>query len=278
MRPLWRSLLRSPVPSAKSSSGAAAWPSVHPRIWAGSATRWPRERSRGAHRTDHRSLLPPGDKRAGHSMGALYGASTSDIESYRKVVPDVLKRGIPVELTQIAEPEVQRIWLETKEGSFMVDSRNRGGGRWPSSMRCRPGKKPSPRQSGSGSSLPNETERSYMDAHVLKSITRPPRDLIRQFEVFDTATVHEASGGAGALSSDIKPVDPLSRLCGPAVTVFCRPGDNLILHKAIYVAEPGDVLVVTVGGYEEAGPWGEIMSFAAQVEGYRRVGYGRFGP
>jgi L-serine dehydratase len=62
-------------------------------------------------------------------MGALYGASTSDIESYRKVVPDVLQRGIPVKLTQIAEPEVQRIWLETREGSFMVNSLNRGGGR-----------------------------------------------------------------------------------------------------------------------------------------------------
>jgi L-serine dehydratase len=62
-------------------------------------------------------------------MGALYGANTEDIESYRKVVADVLQRGIPVELIQVAEPEVQRIWLQTKEGSAMVDSRNRGGGR-----------------------------------------------------------------------------------------------------------------------------------------------------
>ena len=62
-------------------------------------------------------------------MGAIYGAATADIEAYRKVVPDVLKRGIPVELIEVKEPEVQRIWLETKEGSAMVDSRNRGGGR-----------------------------------------------------------------------------------------------------------------------------------------------------
>ena len=62
-------------------------------------------------------------------MGALYGANTEDIESYRKVVADVLQRGIPVELIQVAEPEVQRIWLQTKEGRAMVDSRNRGGGR-----------------------------------------------------------------------------------------------------------------------------------------------------
>jgi len=62
-------------------------------------------------------------------MGALYGASTGDIESYRKVVADVLQRGIPVELSQVSEPEVQRIWIETKAGTAMVDSRNRGGGR-----------------------------------------------------------------------------------------------------------------------------------------------------
>jgi len=62
-------------------------------------------------------------------MGAVYGASTEDIESYRKVVGDVLKRGLPVELTEVSEPEVQRIWIETTEGTAMVDSRNRGGGR-----------------------------------------------------------------------------------------------------------------------------------------------------
>lgn len=90
---------------------------------------------------------------------------------------------------------------------------------------------------------------------------------MKELSSFETATVHEASGGKGALSSDIRPIDSHMRLCGPAVTVVCRPGDNLIIHKAIYVAEPGDVLVVTVGGYIEAGPWGEIMTVAAQARG-----------
>jgi L-serine dehydratase len=62
-------------------------------------------------------------------MGALYGSQTDDIESYRRVVGDVLRRGVPVELVPVVEPEVQRIWLETKEKKVMVDSRNRGGGR-----------------------------------------------------------------------------------------------------------------------------------------------------
>ncbi len=106
-----------------------------------------------------------------------------------------------------------------------------------------------------------------MEPHVVNHITRPPQHLIEELSRFDTATVHEASGGIGALESSIKPVDPKSRLCGPAVTVAGRPGDNLMLHKAIYVAERGDVLVVTVGAFAEAGPWGEIMTVAARVRG-----------
>ena len=62
-------------------------------------------------------------------MGALYGSQTDDIKSYRQVVGDVLRRGIPVELIPVAEPEVQRIWVETQKKKVMVDSRNRGGGR-----------------------------------------------------------------------------------------------------------------------------------------------------
>lgn len=106
-----------------------------------------------------------------------------------------------------------------------------------------------------------------MDAQVITKILRPPENLIKEMAEFDPATVHEASGGKGALSSDIKPVDFRMRVCGPAVTISCRPGDNLMLHKAIYVAQPGDVLVATVGEYAEAGPWGEIMAFAAQARG-----------
>lgn len=106
-----------------------------------------------------------------------------------------------------------------------------------------------------------------MEPHVIKHISRPSQHLIEELSRFDTATVHEASEGRGALESSIKPVDPKSRLSGPAVTVAGRPGDNLMLHKAIYVAERGDVLVVSVGGFTEAGPWGEIMTLAARVRG-----------
>jgi 4-hydroxy-4-methyl-2-oxoglutarate aldolase len=57
------------------------------------------------------------------------------------------------------------------------------------------------------------------------------------------------------------------KVCGTAVTVKVRPGDNLILHKAIYVAKAGDVIVADADGFTEAGPWGEIMAVAALARG-----------
>ena len=101
--------------------------------------------------------------------------------------------------------------------------------------------------------------------HVIHNIQRVPVELINQYKELSSATVHEASGGKGALSSRIKPISPDMKVCGPIVTVKVRPGDNLMLHEAIYVAQKGDVIVADAGGYMEAGAWGEIMAVAAQA-------------
>ena len=77
------------------------------------------------------------------------------------------------------------------------------------------------------------------------------------------ATVYEAQGAKGALDSGIKPIDPASRLVGPALTVDTRPADNLMLHYALLKARPGDVLVVDAKGFLEAGPWGDVLTAAA---------------
>ncbi|MFV3126163.1 RraA family protein [Niveispirillum sp. KHB5.9] len=81
-----------------------------------------------------------------------------------------------------------------------------------------------------------------------------------------TATVHEAAGKIGALPAALKPLCPNLRLSGPAFPVKSPPGDNLWLHRAIYRASPGDVLVVDAGD-AEYGCWGEVMALAAQVRG-----------
>jgi 4-hydroxy-4-methyl-2-oxoglutarate aldolase len=82
-----------------------------------------------------------------------------------------------------------------------------------------------------------------------------------------TATLHEAGGRIGALPSAIKPVSPSFRCCGPALTVHSPGGDNLWLHRALDIAQPGDVLVVHVSGAYEHGYWGEIMTTMAKVRG-----------
>ena len=104
-------------------------------------------------------------------------------------------------------------------------------------------------------------------SQVINRIQRVSPAVVNNYRALSSATVHEASGGKGALSSRIKPIFPAMRLCGPAVTVKVRPGDNLLLHKAIYVAQPGDVIVADADGFTEAGPWGEIMAVAALARG-----------
>lgn len=102
--------------------------------------------------------------------------------------------------------------------------------------------------------------------HVIKQIERPPRDLLGQFREIGTATVHEAYGRKGAVDSAIKPIKSGIRLCGPAFTVQCAPGDNLMLHKALELAQPGDILVTSVGGHYEAGYWGALMATSAMAK------------
>ena len=103
--------------------------------------------------------------------------------------------------------------------------------------------------------------------HVIHDIERVSKDLVEGMRAYPTATIHEAYGAKGALFHFIKPIHPDMKLCGTALPVKTRPGDNLIAHKAIYVAQPGDVLVVDTSSFLEAGFWGGIMTVAAQQRG-----------
>ncbi len=96
---------------------------------------------------------------------------------------------------------------------------------------------------------------------------RPDPALIDQLAQHSSATIHEAQGRLGALSSSIKPVDHAMSLCGPAFTVRCAPRDNLMLQVAIAYARPGDVIVVAAGEYAEAGSLGDVLANACQAKG-----------
>ena len=81
------------------------------------------------------------------------------------------------------------------------------------------------------------------------------------------ATLHEAAGRIGALPAAIKPVAPVMRLSGPAFTIHIPAGDNLWIHRALYAAQPGDILVVSTSGGIEWGYWGDILNEAAMARG-----------
>lgn len=84
---------------------------------------------------------------------------------------------------------------------------------------------------------------------------------------FGTATLGEAWPATRVIAAPLRPLTPGMSFAGTALTVQCRPGDNLALHRAIAVARAGDVLVVDYGGNVESGPFGEIMALACQMRG-----------
>ena len=99
--------------------------------------------------------------------------------------------------------------------------------------------------------------------HVTRNINRPVSELVAAVGRYGAATLHEAQGRRGAVSSTIKPIAPNANLCGPAFTVDCAAGDNLMLQLAIAYAEPGDVVVVSAGAFSEAGAFGDLLCTAA---------------
>ncbi len=103
--------------------------------------------------------------------------------------------------------------------------------------------------------------------HVKTNVDRPAADAVLRLSKFSSATIHEAQGRKGAFSSKIKPIDRSMSFCGPALTVSCAPRDNLMLQVAIHYAEPGDVVLVAAGEFEEAGTFGDVLGNAMKAKG-----------
>lgn len=103
--------------------------------------------------------------------------------------------------------------------------------------------------------------------HVTTKIERASDADIAALGAYSAATIHEAQGRRGALSSRIKPIDRDSEFIGSAFTVVCAPRDNLMLQIAIHYARPGDVLVVSAGAFGEAGTFGDVLGNACKAKG-----------
>ncbi|SDE63215.1 RraA famliy [Massilia sp. PDC64] len=94
---------------------------------------------------------------------------------------------------------------------------------------------------------------------VIRDIHRVDSALVARAARYPSSILADVAGRRGALSSRIAPLAPTMRLAGPALTIDVRPGDNLMIHAAMALAKPGDVLVIDGKGDESCALMGEIM-------------------
>jgi RraA family protein len=96
---------------------------------------------------------------------------------------------------------------------------------------------------------------------------RPSGNLLTAFKSIPTAIVSDNMNRLFAGGPELRPVHRHGALCGAALTVRTRPGDNLMVHKALDLAQPGDVIVVDAGGDTTNAIIGEIMWSYAKSRG-----------
>lgn len=96
---------------------------------------------------------------------------------------------------------------------------------------------------------------------------RPNKKVVEELASFPTPNIADAMGRFRVMDPGIKCITKGKITAGPAVTVMVRPGDNLMVHKAIETAQPGDVIVVNTCGNSNSAVWGELMTLSAIKRG-----------
>lgn len=102
---------------------------------------------------------------------------------------------------------------------------------------------------------------------VVRSQLRPDPCDVAELGRLGVATVHEAMGRRGLLASYLRPAYRGARVAGRAVTVLSQPGDNLMIHAAIEVCEPGDILAVAVTSPSTDGMFGGLLATSLAAHG-----------
>jgi regulator of RNase E activity RraA len=107
---------------------------------------------------------------------------------------------------------------------------------------------------------------------LVRTFARPTSEVLDAFAPYPAALLSDVQGRISTLDAHIHPLIPeLSRVVGPALTVKSRPGDNLMAMKAIELAQPGDVIVISCDGETNLSVWGGIMSVIAARQGVAGV-------
>jgi 4-hydroxy-4-methyl-2-oxoglutarate aldolase len=102
---------------------------------------------------------------------------------------------------------------------------------------------------------------------VVTNIPRVSQTIARELGEFGVATVHEAQGQKGLLTSSLRPIFRPALISGSAVTCEVAPGDNWMIHVAVEQCQPGDVLVVTPTSPCQDGYFGDLLASLLKARG-----------
>jgi RraA family protein len=102
---------------------------------------------------------------------------------------------------------------------------------------------------------------------ILKRRRQVSAQQVEAYRGLPVANISDCMARMSAAGPRLRPMHKSGYLVGPALTVRCRPGDNLMIHKALMMAQPGDVIVVDAGGDLTNALFGEIMTATALARG-----------
>lgn len=94
---------------------------------------------------------------------------------------------------------------------------------------------------------------------IRKRVHKTGAELVEQLARLPVANISDVMARLTAGGARLRPLHDGSPMAGPAITVRCPPGDNLFVHKALDLAEPGDIVVVDAGGDLTNAIIGEMM-------------------
>jgi len=109
-----------------------------------------------------------------------------------------------------------------------------------------------------------------MSQHIIRrTIERADPTVIDALGDAGTATVHEAIGRVGYVGPHLQPIQQDTKIAGSAVTVLSHPGDNIMIHAAVEMCQPGDVVVVANTAPSTHGMFGDLLATSLMARGVR---------